>query len=259
MPTKVGVLILKAQVTPMYDLDILKFPTIRGQVIERIDEWNSRIDTQCTTPNSFRVPITSQHAVNQYARCRKCVACKKWRTGIWATRTKNEFHSHQRTWWVTYTYRGRRSISYEDVKLSFKRLRKKHKFRYVISEEKGEKNERLHYHAILHCDDSLKRRDIEGSWSGYGGNGFAHCRLARSEKLGSYLAKYLAKESRIRASKHYGNFELALYRAKPELEGPISRWIRTGYYCPSLPQGIRLTTQGIQGRSDALRRDIPPF
>jgi hypothetical protein len=94
------------------------------------------------------------------------------------------------------------------VKLFFKRLRKNgHDIRYVISEELGGQNERLHWHVLIHCDSRLSRRRLERAW----GLGFVNARLARSSGLGRYLAKYVAKQSRIRASVGYGREKSILF------------------------------------------------
>jgi hypothetical protein len=111
------------------------------------------------------------------------------------------------------------------VKLFFKRLRKnKHEFRYLISEERGETANRLHWHVLLHCNNSLTKRKLVAQWH----IGNVHCRLARSDGLGRYMAKYAAKQSRIRASVRYGQVQHLLNVLNPRINDEVEHWLKTG-------------------------------
>lgn len=199
-----------------------------------LEKWNVRIEASCDSPKGWgtNYEISDEYRKYFYAaglrlvRCRRCPACLRWRQRIWVHRCSVEYVCSPRTWWTTLTYRGVVEPTYEDVKKFFKRLRKMKQctlLRYAISEETGEQNGRLHWHILIHCNDQVTRRVVDGCWP----LGHCHSRLARSAGLGGYLAKYLAKQSRIRASQHYGDSYKAAMRAYPArceaIEGAIER------------------------------------
>jgi hypothetical protein len=161
---------------------------------------------------------------------------------VWQKRATFEYYLSERTWWTTLSYRGNHEPSYEDVKKFFKRLRKKHSFRYVISEERGAKHERLHWHILIHCGRDLTRRRLEKSW----GHGFVHPRLAISGGLGGYLAKYLAKQSRIRASRYYGKFDYFYGLLDRRTQAEFETFVRTGKKIGRfVGSGIEVTPWGV--------------
>lgn len=181
----------------------LCYPTIHSFYDERQTEsWND-VSGYCTAP--VKVPLIHRNGgetdLVRYVGCRKCPGCLLQRQRQWMRRATAEYMVAERTWWLTLTYSGSEAPDYEAVKLFFKRLRKRRgAFRYVVSEELGETHERLHWHVLIHCTAGLRRRDLDAAWP----HGFVHARLAKTAGLGSYLAKYLAKQSRIRASVLYG-------------------------------------------------------
>lgn len=178
------------------------------------EKRNKRVDADCPFWTSFG----GYHHV-----CRRCPSCLRKRQGQWAVRCLHEFGSAPRSWWCTFTYRGEAAICYRELQLAFKRLRKAgRKIRYLTSEEAGELNGRKHFHVILHGPADLTKREVEALWP----HGFTKVRLARSARVGAYLAKYLAKSSRIRASARYGVGELCAARAG--YGAHLDAFIRTG-------------------------------
>lgn len=232
-----------------------EFSEIAGQYDEKVKQLNDR--NPCISPNYIPSVSTEGKELKsielQAVRCRKCEECLKMRQRLWMRRAAFEYELHDRTWWCTFTYRGDSEKSYEDVKLFFKKLRKKHEFRYLISEERGEKNDRLHWHALLHCRTTLTKRSIESAWS----LGNSKLRLARTENLGAYMAKYAAKQSRIRASRYYGEFGPHLYDLfGKDFENQIEQYLRTGRK-DGFISGTGITAhkygQGIRMSTDDLR------
>lgn len=228
-----------------WELPVLsEYPVERDFQADRIEAWNARIEKSCLNPNfvPYVTRETRRHTVLRSVRCRKCVKCLKVRQGQWAYRATVEYLAAKRTWWLTLSYRGKHEPDYEDVKRFYKRLRKKEGgrgLRYVVSEERGGKNDRLHWHILLHCQPSLTRRQIERSWD----FGYVHARLAKTAGLGGYLAKYLAKQSRIRASVSYGGEEtVSGLFSKSEWED-FQSYITTGNQ-PSRPEFARWITPG---------------
>ena len=178
----------------------------------------------------------------QDVRCRKCANCMRMRQAQWMYRGAVEYATHKRTWFVTLTWKDGSVCDYEEVKKFFKRLRKKHgAFRYLCTEEKGELNERLHWHILLHCSDSLTWRSISSEWS----HGHIHCKLARTSGLASYIAKYAAKGGRIRASRFYGE-ESGCHHVEGWPARDFDRFFQTGSKSAKL-DGLKfkLTQRGI--------------
>lgn len=231
------------------------FSTIGAQYTAGVLERNKAVERKCTSPSYVgsisekgqSLPTIPLQAV----RCRKCKGCLKAREAQWSYRAGVEYLISERTWWLTLTYAGSKEPTYDDVKLFFKKLRKKHEFRYVISEERGTEKERLHWHILVHCSNSLTRREIERCWN----NGFVNARLARHAGLGRYLAKYLAKQSRIRASKHYGSEEQIRQHLSEEINSNVEHFIRTGSkvgYC--LGSEVTLSKYGLHIPGETLER-----
>lgn len=157
--------------------------------------------------------------------CRKCAWCLKQRSRQWVARAKHEFYSHERAVWITLTYRGSDEQFYEELQKWFKTLRKAgHVFRYVVSEEFGAMGQRRHWHVMLFCRSTTTVRTLRKSWK----HGFERMRLARSVALVAYMAKYLGKVGRIRASVGFGNGLRAIQRARPDLCVEYDRWLFAG-------------------------------
>jgi len=215
------------------------FPIVAMQYSEKVEKRTDAVSSQCKSPAYPMMVDASGINLEQVAvRCRKCDGCRLWRQRVWAARAHVEYQVSPRTWWITLTYRGSSETLYPEVQKFLKRLRKKNQVRYVLSEEQGETNGRLHYHVLLHCRPDLTRRAIEGFWP----HGFVHSRLAKSAGLGRYLAKYLAKQSRIRASVGYGDFQRAVDLWDPQFAKQIENGIKSGM----LPSGIELTPFGVK-------------
>lgn len=221
---------------------LAEFSTISSQISDLVNKKNKIVERTCTDPKFVGSISEKGNALPtiplQAVRCRKCDGCMKMREAQWAFRAQIEFLLAERTWWLTLTYRGTIEPNYEHVKGFFKRIRKAgHEIRYVISEERGTEKERLHWHILIHCSDTLKRRQIERCWD----HGFVNARLARHAGLGRYLAKYLAKQSRIRASKHYGGTETILQHLSQRTRDDIEFYVKTGHQNDSI-SGTGFTT-----------------
>lgn len=148
--------------------------------------------TACLSPRPIRGFMVA---------CTRCAVCLRNKAWWWSQRAMAETIAAERTWFCTFTYRGEHEVGYDEVQKAIKRLRKKHDLRYLVTTEKGSKNGRLHYHALLHVSADVGRRDIEAQWP----HGFSHLRLARSGHA-RYVAKYATKDgcSRPRPSQGYG-------------------------------------------------------
>ena len=221
----------------------LKRPGVHSTLYDLIEERNKSHD--CLNPQRISIVDKDdpEYAVGlQDVRCRKCSNCMRMRQAQWMYRGAVEFATHERTWFVTLTWKDGNECDYEEVKKFFKRLRKKHgAFRYLCTEEKGEKNERLHWHILLHCSDSITWRAIASEWS----HGHIHCKLARTSGLASYVAKYAAKGGRIRASRFYGE-ESGCHHVKGWPTGDFDRFFETGAKSAQLESiEFKLTRRGI--------------
>ena len=92
-------------------------------------------------------------------------------------------------------------MGYQAVQVLLRGIRKiDPHMRYLVTEENGERNGRLHWHALLHVSEQVTKRSIEALWP----HGYTVCRLAKDARLAQYMAKYQAKAGRLRASIHYG-------------------------------------------------------
>lgn len=252
-----------------------EFSTIRQQVKEQLED---RQDTSCVNP----VPIThydTRGAVIEYtwASCRKCTPCQVRRQNKLAMKAAVEYWRAPKTWFITLTHTSipwydkvikewkypkaldetfchvTEEPDYSDVQKFMKRLRKKHDLRYVICEEEGAEHGRTHWHLLLYCHDNISARQIKRNWP-YGN---ANCRLATDPHCGHYIAKYVAKNGRLRMSQNFGKtnyvfddkgseytHEADLYERSGEKTGILSaipdEFIRLG------DKGVELTTTGIQ-------------
>jgi len=149
-----------------------------------------------------------------WVKCGKCRGCLKVRQNDWVRRAMIEFEAHPRTWFLTLTYRGEYEVGYDAVQKFLKRLRKNtgQKIRYLCATERGSKNNRLHYHLLVHGAEALTKRMIIKEWP----HGLTHMRLARDLTSARYVSKYTAKDAHIRPSLGYGHatLELATQRLK---------------------------------------------
>ena len=219
-------------------------PGVYGAVHDRVE----RLNEQHTCVNPVRVGIQDpdnpdrDSGLLQDVRCRKCVNCMRMRQAQWMYRGSVEFATHERTWFVTLTWKNGSACDYEEVKKFFKRLRKKHgAFRYLCTEEKGELNERLHWHILLHCGNGITWRAISSEWK----HGHVHCKFARTSGLSSYVAKYAAKSGRIRASRFYGE-EPGCHHIEGWPSGDFDRFFQTGSKSAKLEAiEFKLTGRGI--------------
>jgi hypothetical protein len=133
---------------------------------------------------------------------------------MWKARATAEFNTSPRTWWVTLTWRGDVPASYGDVAKFLRKLRKiDPQLRYLVTEEVGELGQRRHWHALVHCSESLSKAQLEAAWP----HGFLKPRLATSARLARYMAKYQGKAGGVlRASTRYGLWPVMLdARAEP--------------------------------------------
>ena len=150
--------------------------------------------------------IAKNGRVLDCGQCAECLSLEAWR---WAQRVRIEM-LFAKTWFLTLTYRGEVSVGYTEIQKMFKRLRKKHEFRYLCVAELGEKNGRLHYHCVVHGE--LTKREVRGEWS----HGFSDAKLANSDSnsIARYVSKYISKaKSKVggkcyRASIGYGKKQL---------------------------------------------------
>ena len=144
--------------------------------------------------------------------CGQCVACRLNRSRDWAVRIMHECQSHERSAFLTLTYRdedlpSNGSLDHRHVQLFFKRLRKSiapKRIKFFVAGEYGDKLGRPHYHAILFghwFDDSVKfvrsesgywlyRSDVlDGLWR------HGHCQIGSVEfESAQYVAKYCLKK-----------------------------------------------------------------
>lgn len=126
-------------------------------------------------------------------QCNECIKIDSWR---WTQRIRIESFNIK-TWFCTFTYKGDTEVGYKEIQKMFKRLRKKYSFRYLCVSERGEKNDRLHYHAVIHGD--LTRRQVEGEWI----HGFSNAKLTSSNHSARYIAKYMSKTKAAIGGKFY--------------------------------------------------------
>lgn len=159
--------------------------------------------------------------------CRRCAWCLRQRQRQWVHRARHEYYSHERTWFVTLTYRGDTEKSYKEVQKWLKRVRGKSPLplRFMATEERGEKRSRKHWHVLLHCSANVSKRALKHQWK------HGRCQLNLVKKASgaaAYASKYLCKDdapSRIRASVAYGNGLRAIQRARPDLCAEYDDWL----------------------------------
>lgn len=103
--------------------------------------------------------------------CGKCPECLKRRTNDWALRLTAESKRWSVQHFITLTYEnppmsnnGFMTLRKSDLQKFFKRLRKKHNFRYYGVGEYGSNNKRPHYHVILLADAQTSVEVITKAW-----------------------------------------------------------------------------------------------
>ena len=116
--------------------------------------------------------------------CKQCDECRKIEAWRWTQRIRVE-SALVKTWFCTFTYKGEIEVGYSELQKMFKRLRKNYQFRYLCVSERGSKNDRLHYHAVIHGE--LTRREVESEWK----FGFSNAKL--SGDASKYISKYMSK------------------------------------------------------------------
>lgn len=141
-------------------------------------------------------------------RCWKCQTCMSLRGWLKSLRLSLETHGHkERTWFCTLTLRDPvPPDAYSLVQRWLKRARKNiasidgsARLRFFCAEEHGSRHGRLHFHLLLWCSHAVKYRTIP-VWE----YGFYQYKLADAVKHPRYIAKYLSKGAKIRASIRLG-------------------------------------------------------
>lgn len=137
-------------------------------------------------------------------RCRACAACRKHRARVWYARAMAEYEATPgRTWFLTFTYRGKAvpHAKYRDLQLFWKRLRKSGlSFRFMAVKEAGERNGRLHWHALVYeVEGPIRKRDFEREWLSR--HGFLKAMLATPLKV-SYVAGYCSGAEKTKLEVH---------------------------------------------------------
>jgi len=136
-------------------------------------------------------------------RCNKCSACIALRSWLRLLRYRLELYDHEdeRAWFITLTNRPGADEAYAPVQRWLKRLRKSHadkKIRYVSVEERGARNDRLHYHLLLFSSEPIRYRELP-EWL----EGHKLYKLATPGAL-AYVVKYISKGGKLRSSIHMG-------------------------------------------------------
>lgn len=137
--------------------------------------------------------------------CRECWQCRKRRVNDYVGRCIAESKFSKKTYAVTLTYDGNQGVNavtliYKDVQDFLKRLRKKHKCRYIVTGEYGSAKGRSHWHIILFFKDSWpevtsnKRVD----WK-YWKHGFSYFQEPDWKGF-EYCLKYVLKDQTSRQS-----------------------------------------------------------
>ena len=137
--------------------------------------------------------------------CRECWQCRKRRVNDYVGRCIAESKFSKKTYAVTLTYDGDQGVNavtliYKDVQDFLKRLRKKHKCRYIVTGEYGSAKGRSHWHIILFFKDSFpevtsnKRVD----WK-YWKHGFSYFQEPDWKGF-EYCLKYVLKDQTSRQS-----------------------------------------------------------
>lgn len=150
---------------------------------------------QCVRPLYF-------DNLKQTVACGKCIGCRLARINEWGTRMMHENNYHEKSTFVTLTYRdedlpANNSVDKRELQLFFKRLRQqmvrdgcREKIKYFACGEYGETNGRPHYHAIIFGIglSEYYKKLIQDTW-GHGRTQNATVTM----KSCKYVAKYIQK------------------------------------------------------------------
>lgn len=161
-------------------------------------------------------------------RCEACLQRKRW---VYQARIVAEIFTAPRSWFVTLTLRRNMtdSVGYKLVQRYLKRLRKGYSgpVRYAcVAEHGGQATRRLHYHMVLHGDQSLTQRLIRSPWKG----GISEATLIASGdakaagRYSSKAARYTAKGNRFRFSLGYGSRALTQVWQNEVLTEVLNLW-----------------------------------
>jgi hypothetical protein len=228
-----------------------EFPSIRWQYRDQIEARNEKAERDCSNP--IYVPNTGRDAAMlplNTVRCRKCDNCNAQRKREWVERVAKEWYVHERTWFLTFTFaecltvinqgkRNEMTVSpkmdsetfteplypeYADIQLWLKRIRKKHKVKFLSVEEFGEKNGRLHWHIVLHSSRHLTGDEMQRHWD----YGKLHSKLVTDSDIGSYIAKYVTKAGKLRGSVGYGKTDALFEKLGGRAFEDFEYYVRTG-------------------------------
>lgn len=192
-----------------------------------------RVSTMSDPKDRFSMTV---EATGHYP-CRKCEKCLKFRRLKWRERALAEIAAAPRTWAITLTFdplhyagilakakawagpnaekdwveKKVHRTAYSHIQRYFKRLRKDgHAFRYLAVFERGDTNDRVHYHLLLHeTQRPIPKRALQSQW-----RSFSHCRLVADDGRGaaSYITSYATKSFHMtpHASVSYGKGQALL-------------------------------------------------
>lgn len=140
--------------------------------------------------------------------CRECWQCRKRRVNDLVGRCIAESRFSQQTYAITLTYAPDAGVNavtlvYKDVQDFLKRLRKKHKCRYIVTGEYGSGKGRAHWHVILFFKNTVPKveqnKRVEWKYWPHGFSYFQHPDWKGFE----YCLKYVLKDQDSRsASSH---------------------------------------------------------
>ena len=137
--------------------------------------------------------------------CRECWQCRKRRVNDYVGRCIAESKFSKKTYAVTLTYDGDQGVNavtliYKDVQDFLKRLRKKHKCRYLVTGEYGSAKGRSHWHIILFFKDSWQEvtSNKRVDWK-YWKHGFSYFQEPDWKGF-EYCLKYVLKDQTSRQS-----------------------------------------------------------
>lgn len=123
--------------------------------------------------NPIALKAKGNDLVGQVVPCSRCLGCRLERSRQWAVRGMCELWSHDRSSFLTLTYKeenlvwgnSRATLFPKHLQLFLKRLRKSldYPVRFLACGEYGERTQRPHYHCILYGHDfSEDRRHYSG-------------------------------------------------------------------------------------------------
>ena len=138
--------------------------------------------------------------VDHTVRCRNCPSCLRARRFQWAIRAQYECMIHRRTWFFTGTFASQTHDYQEskaEVQKFLKRLRDRTyrkdgtSLRYLMLPELH-KSGAIHYHGLIHTEQSCTERMVRGAWSSIG---YCWPSLVRNQEASAvYVTKYATKD-----------------------------------------------------------------